>query len=116
MVSRRIVKDMVDPERTTFSIEVFPPKTSSEKGADIRDHLKSIFDTVEYLMKHDLEFVSVTYNPENKTRATSIPVAAMIQERFDITAVPHLTCMNSTRSDLDLTLNVLEYFGLRSTG
>ena len=90
------------------------PKTSSNRGEDIRDHLRRIFDTVENLLPHDLKFVSVTYNPENKTRATSIPVAAMIQDRFDVTTVAHLTCIHSTRSDLDLTMNVLRYFGIEN--
>ncbi len=98
---------------TLFSLEVFPPKVAySAEGMTFQQHMSNIFDTVEHLRKYDPAFVSVTYNPEGKTRATSIPVAAIIKQRFEIEAVAHLTCIATPRDELRRTLDVLDYFDI----
>jgi len=98
---------------TLFSLEVFPPKVAYSVGdMTFQQHMSNIFDTVEHLKKYDPAFVSVTYNPEGKTRATSIPIAAIIKQRFGIEAVAHLTCIATPRDELRRTLDVLDYFDI----
>lgn len=106
------VSDILDlAEGTRFSIEVYPPKTTgTSDDPSLQKHLSAIFDTVENLMKFDPAFISVTYNPEGKTRATSIPIAAIIKQRFGLESVAHLTCISMRADDLRRTLDVLEYF------
>jgi len=101
-------------DRTRFSLEVFPPKTRARGRGAFQKHLSRIFDTIETLAKHDPAFISVTYNPENLTRATSIPLAAIIKERYGIETLPHLTCINTPPGELRRTLDVLGYFGLEN--
>lgn len=96
---------------TRFSIEVYPPKVvESIDAPPFRQHLSDIFETVEHLKRFDPAFVSVTYNATGETRATSIPVAAIIKQRYRIESVAHLTCIATSREDLGKTLDVLDYF------
>ena len=98
-------------EETRFSLEVYPPKgTGSPTEPSIQQHLSRIFDTVEHLQIYQPAFVSVTYNPAGKTRATSIPIAAMIKQRYGIESVAHLTCIATPREELARTLDVIDYF------
>jgi methylenetetrahydrofolate reductase (NADPH) len=110
----RIEKALEGSEGTRFSLEVFPPKARDDKGINIKERLTNIFETIENLAKHDPLFVSVTYNTEHLTKATSIPIAAMIKERFGIETVAHLTCINTPVSELERTFTVLEYFNIES--
>ena len=108
------VSDILKQEsETRFSLEIYPPKAASTPNArSIQKHLSAIFDTVEQLRRYDPAFISVTYNPEGKTRATSIPIAAIIKQRFKVEAVAHLTCIAMPREELGRTLDVLEYFNI----
>ncbi len=104
---------LANADETLFSIEVFPPKVAYSKGSTpIQQHLSNIFETVEHLSKYDPAFVSVTYNPEGETRATSIPLAAIFKQRYGIESVAHLTCIATPRSEVAKTLDVLDYFDI----
>ena len=106
---------LTDNDETRFSLEVYPPKGSGSPGSpSLQKHLSAIFDTVENLRRFDPAFISVTYNPEGKTRTTSIPIAAIIKQRFDVEAVAHLTCIAMAREELGRTLDVLEYFHIEN--
>ena len=110
----RIEEILKEDGQTRFSLEVFPPKTRSRGGITLQQRLSHIFDTIEILSRYDPVFVSVTYNTDNLTKATSIPVAAIIKERFKIETIAHLTCINTLVNEVERTLDVLEYFNIRS--
>jgi len=76
--------------------------------------LSKIFETVERLLRYNPAFVSITYNPEGKTKKTPIPLAAIIRQRFKVETVAHLTCIVNTREDLSKTLDVMDYFGIKN--
>lgn len=99
---------------TRFSLEVFPPKVRSRQGMKLQQRLSNIFDTIEILTRYDPAFVSVTYNTDNLTKATSIPVAAIVKERFKIETIAHLTCINTPKRELRRTFDVLEYFNIKN--
>jgi methylenetetrahydrofolate reductase (NADPH) len=109
----KIIDILREVEETRFSLEVFPPKTTGE-GIPIQRHLSNIFDTVEHLLKYEPAFVSITYNPEGKTKATSIPLAAIIKQKFKVESVAHLTCIATPRELLSKTLDVIEYFDIEN--
>ena len=103
-----------DSDKTRFSLEVYPPKVVSGEKTPIQFQLSKIFETVERLLKYNPAFVSVTYNPEGKTKETSIPLAAIIKQRFKVETVAHLTCIATTREDLFKTLDAIDYFGIKN--
>ncbi len=107
----KVSEILKDADGTRFSIEVYPPKAvESIDAPPFRQHLSDIFETVEHLKRFDPAFVSVTYNATGETRATSIPVAAIIKQRYRIESVAHLTCIATSREELGKTLDVLDYF------
>jgi methylenetetrahydrofolate reductase (NADPH) len=109
------VSDILDDsDKTRFSLEVYPPKAVSGAKTPIQFQLSKIFETVERLIKYSPAFVSVTYNPEGKTKETSIPLAAIIRQRFKVETVAHLTCIATTKEDMLKTLDVIDYFGIKN--
>lgn len=110
-----VVSLLKESRGTRFSLETYPPKTTRGKGEpSVQEHISKIFDTVEHLLPYKPLFVSVTYNPEGKTKATSIPIASIIRQRFNIEALAHLTSIGASREQIDKTLDVLEYFGIEN--
>jgi methylenetetrahydrofolate reductase (NADPH) len=103
-----------DSEKTRFSLEIYPPKVVTIEKTPFQFQLSKIFETIERLQKYNPAFVSVTYNPEGKTKETSIPLAAIIRQKFKVETVAHLTCIATTKKDLSKTLNVIDYFGIKN--
>ena len=109
------VSDMLNgSEKTRFSLEVYPPKVAAEESTPIQFQLSKIFETVEHLLKYTPAFVSVTYNPEGKTKETSILLAAIIKQRFKVETVAHLTCIATSREYLSKTLDIIDYFDIEN--
>ena len=76
----------------TVSFEFFPPKDDEES-----ERLRATIDALKPLSP---SFVSVTYRGGRSSRErTTTVVRELIQQR-DIVAMPHLTCVAHTRSEL----------------
>ena len=77
---------------TTWSFEFFPPKTPEGAAA---------FDVaVADLSDLDPSFVSVTYGAAGATRTNTRDVVVRVNEERSYPAMPHLTCVGHTRSEL----------------
>jgi methylenetetrahydrofolate reductase (NADPH) len=102
-------------EGTRFSLEVYPPKVArTPSGPSLPQSFSDILETVEHLLDFEPAFVSVTFNPEGKNKATSIPLAAIIKQRYRVEAVSHLTCIATPKKELRRTLDVLSYFDIEN--
>jgi methylenetetrahydrofolate reductase (NADPH) len=80
-----------DQTKTTFSFELFPPKT--EKG------ITRMRDTVAALNARNPEFFSVTYGAGGSTQRNTFATVDWIREQ-GIAVAPHLSCIGSTRDEL----------------
>ena len=83
------ISDLLRAEAPTFSLEVFPPKTS-EKYTETAENARKIA-----ALKPD--FMSVTYGAGGGTGAYTTQIAAGIQQKFGVPTLAHLTCVSSTR-------------------
>lgn len=86
----------------TFSLEIFPPK---------RDRpVESLYATMDRLSSLKPDYISVTYGAGGSQAQQQVTCALVshIQNICGITPLAHLTCINSTRNQVDAMLDALE--------
>ena len=92
------IKSLYGQGRTVFSFEVFPPKKTTP--------IESIYATMEKLTALKPDYISVTYGAGgNLADKSTIELASAIKNKYGIEAMAHLTCINSTRDDVDFMLS-----------
>lgn len=79
-------------EGLRVSFEFFPPK--DEKGAD------TLWKSIDKLSVLDPDFVSITYGACRGSRDLTHEMIGAVQQRTDLTAVPHLTCVDHSRDEI----------------
>lgn len=90
-----------------FSFEIFPPKTTSS--------VDTIYKTLEELKDLKPDFISVTYGAGGSlvnNRTTEL--SSLVKEKYGVEAVAHLTCINSTKEEIDYILNDLKVHGIEN--
>lgn len=80
----------------TFSIELFPPK---DEAGELR-----LWEAVEQLSLLSPDFVSVTYGAGGSTRDRTIRIASELTSHTGIPTVAHLTCVGSSKAELERIL------------
>ena len=85
-------------DRTVFSFEVFPPKRTSP--------VETIYKTLDAISGFKPDFISVTYGAGgNLSDNSTCEIASIIKSKYSIEPLAHLTCVNTTKSDLDTILS-----------
>jgi len=90
----RLIKDIYkdnDKKRNIFSFEFFPPKNAEGEA--------KLFATIEELKSLAPDFISVTYGAGGSTRSKTKEWVTAIQDRYQITAMAHFTCVGSGREE-----------------
>src|ERR1700686_4798108 len=91
------IRELLARGRPTFSFEFFPPKTD--------EAARQLEATIADLRVLKPSFVSVTYGAGGSTRERTIEVVTRVKRETGIEAMAHLTCVGSTREDLDSVLH-----------
>lgn len=86
-------------KETLISFEIFPPKRN--------DPVDTIYNTIDELNDMAPDFISVTYGAGGSTKDTTVDIASYIQNKYDLSALAHLTCVTSTKEEIDDTLKKL---------
>jgi methylenetetrahydrofolate reductase (NADPH) len=89
-----------------LSIEVYPPKTEKAQ--------KDLRNVIPRLVALGPRFMTVTYGALGSTRDTTIEIAATLRRDFHVETASHLTCVGSTREDLDGILDRLHDAGIEN--
>ena len=84
------ISELLTREGVTFSLEVFPPKTS-DKYTEIAARAKEIA-----ALKPD--FMSVTYGAGGAGGKFTAGIASEIQDEYGVPTLAHLTCVASSRA------------------
>lgn len=93
--------------KTVFSFEIFPPKKTSP--------IETIYSTLDELSSLKPAFISVTYGAGGNTaNSKTCEIASLIQDKYNITSVAHLTCVNCTKADIDVMLEQLKQHGIEN--
>ena len=84
------ISSILDLDKVSLSLEVFPPKTS--------DKYESIAETAKKIAALKPDFMSVTYGAGGGTGTYTAGIASEIQNEYGVPVLAHLTCVSSTRS------------------
>ncbi|SHJ71291.1 methylenetetrahydrofolate reductase [NAD(P)H] [Paramaledivibacter caminithermalis] len=101
-----LIRDKFKNKNPLISFEIFPPK---------KDYpVDTIYGTVDALNDLRPDFISVTYGAGGSTKDTTVDIASFIKNKYDLSALAHLTCLTSTKDEVEETLNSLKGKGVRN--
>ncbi len=87
------IPSLYEEKKPVFSLEIFPPKRKT--------NMESLYETVAQLAQCQPDFISVTYGAGgNIADNSTCEIASRIKHEYGIESVAHLTCVNSTREDV----------------
>lgn len=84
-------KSIIENVKVTF--EFFPPHSEQMQ--------ETLWNSIQRLAVLEPNFVSVTYGADGSTRERTHDVVARIVDETELTAAPHLTCIDATRGEID---------------
>lgn len=83
--------ELFSQKRPTLSFEVFPPKTTTS--------FENVRQATERIASLHPDFMSVTYG--HGSAGFTLPIAENVQRSQGVPALAHLTCVGSTRVQID---------------
>ena len=115
------ISELIDKtQQTAFSFELLPPLKGNSIG--------QVFRTIDRLKEFDPKFINITtHNSENiyredvngvykktnvRKRPGSVAIAAAIQHRYGIRAVPHIISMGFSKEETEYALIDLSFLGV----
>lgn len=89
-----------------ISFEVFPPKTDAA--------MESLRRILPELIELGPSYMTVTYGALGSTRERTLEIAALIKREYRMESACHLTCVGSSRADLDRILDDIRDSGVEN--
>jgi methylenetetrahydrofolate reductase (NADPH) len=93
--------------RPVISFEFFPPKTDEGDRTLLQKTIPALLETRP-------DYCSVTYGAGGSTRDKTLMIVERIQNDHQLTAVAHLTCVNSTREQIRDLLQQIKNLGVKN--
>lgn len=116
----RVIDLINSNEKTAFSFEILPPL----KGTGI----EKLYQTIDTLREFDPKYINITTHRSEyvykdlgnglfqrnrlRRRPGTVSVAAAIQNKYNITVVPHILCSGFTREETEYVLLDLQFLGI----
>ncbi len=95
-----LIKNLYNKNRPVISFEIFPPKKDSP--------IDTIYQTIESLKDLNPDFISVTYGAGGSSQNDTVKIASIIKNKYAIEALAHLTCVTSTKQEVENILLKLQ--------
>ncbi len=92
--------------KLVVSCEIFPPKPTYP--------LETVFETLAELKELKPDFISVTYGAGGGNASRSIEIATRIKNDFQVETLAHLTCVGSSREEIEILLDRLAESGIEN--
>ncbi|MGE5631095.1 MAG: methylenetetrahydrofolate reductase [NAD(P)H] [Caulobacteraceae bacterium] len=86
--------------KPVVSLEIFPPKPEAS--------IDTVLNTIDALSDLKPDFISVTYGAGGSSKSHTVNIADIIKNKYKIEALAHLTCIGSTRNDIESILEQLK--------
>lgn len=116
----RVIDLINNSKKTAFSFEILPPL----KGNSIQ----KVYNVIDKLLEFDPKYVNITSHhseyiyktlPDGtiqkvniRKRPGSVAIASAIQNKYNITAVPHIICKGFTKDETEYALIDLNFLGV----
>lgn len=117
------VTDLIhNNNKTAFSFEVLPPL----KGNSI----EKVYNIIDKLIEFDPKYINITtHHSENmykemldgtikkvniRKRPGTVAIAAAIQNKYKVTAIPHMICKGFTKEETEYALIDLNFLGIHN--
>ncbi|NOY87268.1 MAG: methylenetetrahydrofolate reductase [NAD(P)H] [Deltaproteobacteria bacterium] len=98
------ISEILANNKPSLSFEFFPPKNPESESV--------LDETVEKLRRFNPDFVSVTYGAGGSTKEKSLRWTTSIQEKYGLNVMMHLTCIASSRRDIQAVCRRLRMEGI----
>lgn len=93
--------------KTVFSFEIFPPKKNGS--------IDTVYNTLDELSDLHPDFISVTYGAGGSLPGCSTrEIVSIIKEKYHTESIAHLTCVNSSKEDIDRIIKEFEQHGIEN--
>src|ERR1700690_3735351 len=102
----KIDRITANADRPVFSFEFYPPKS------DAGERVLGL--ALESLRQLDPDFVSVTYGAGGSSRGRTLELTKWIKQELGIEAMAHLSCVGSTRDELQAVLDDMQQAGIEN--
>ena len=101
------ITELFRQKPVVFSFEIFPPKLDSA--------IDTIWSTLAQMEGLGPDFISVTYGAGGGGgKSYTAQIAGAIQKKYGITPLAHLTCIGSTRAEVEESLQELREEGVEN--
>lgn len=101
------IRELFERKNFVFSFEIFPPKAISS--------VETIYNTLEELKELTPDFISVTYGAGGSlTKNRTCELSSLVKSKYGIESLAHLTCISSTKEEIDFILKDLENAGIEN--
>ncbi|MCM1310751.1 MAG: methylenetetrahydrofolate reductase [Bacteroides sp.] len=103
-----VVESINSASGPIFSFEILPPL----KGNDIQ----TVYNVIDRLREFDPKYINITshHNDAKRKRPGTVAIAAAIQYRYGIPAVPHIICKGFSKEETESALIDLNYLGIHN--
>ena len=98
------IGELLKKRGKSLSFEFFPPKDDLSEV--------NLFESIHSLESFNPTFVSVTYGAGGGTLKNTRHIAERIIEETSLNPMPHLTCINQSREELEVILNDYKTMGI----
>ena len=101
------INELFNSKELVFSFEIFPPKVTSP--------ISTVYNTLEELRDLKPDFISVTYGAGGSlTDNRTTELSSLVKEKYGVESVAHLTCISSTKEEIDIILDDLKMKGVEN--
>lgn len=101
-----LIKDIFNQKRPVISFEIFPPKKEYP--------ISTIYETIEKMKDLNPDFISVTYGSGGGNRDRTVEIASTIKNKYGIECLAHLTCIASSKNEIQEILHKLKNNGINN--
>ncbi|MGN1118938.1 MAG: methylenetetrahydrofolate reductase [NAD(P)H] [Oscillospiraceae bacterium] len=101
------IPELFKEGKTVLSFEIFPPKKDGS--------IDTVYKTLDGLADLRPDFISVTYGAGGSAAGCSTrEIACIIKEKYHTESIAHLTCVNSTKADIDRIIGEFQESGIEN--